>query len=350
MGVATTFELNQTIDELVSYYLRLKGTSAAAYGVGEAGDTYGCADRAADLETEIATIFTTFDWIRDIGHAAADLTTGTSAKKMAAARLRRLFQRIEAHIRREAGSSYPTINSYLKFLNVDDSTKWQALQDFNFRDLYYQIFGTYPSAYNCYQEILQGATYANALAKLTVGTGVTDGVAVDSTKYAGGIPCVKVSGFAGSSDTVTVTGDFFDPATETTETGKTATFTVSANGRFYRVAGNAAANALIYNVTNVTAGANITAPTIIYVEAERPDIRTATAQAGAATTITLDNSASAVDDIYNGFQIGHTGDKYTLRTITDYDGSTKVATVNSAWATNPTGSDTFKILRAQLPL
>ena len=60
-----------------------------------------------------------------------------------------------------------------------------------------------------------------------------------------------------------------------------------------------------------------------------------TAQAGDATTITLASTASAVNDIYNGFFcriISGTGENQT-RTITGYVGATKVATV-SAGATD----------------
>ncbi len=74
-------------------------------------------------------------------------------------------------------------------------------------------------------------------------------------------------------------------------------------------------------------------------------IRSNTATAGAATTITLDASASAVDDFYNGaliFLVGGTGIGQA-RTIIDYVGATKVATV-ATWATNPASGSVFVIL------
>lgn len=79
-----------------------------------------------------------------------------------------------------------------------------------------------------------------------------------------------------------------------------------------------------------------------------PIIRTGTAQAGAATTITLDSSASAVDDYYVGCYVNITNDTPTnargqARVITDYVGSTKVATV-ATWGTNPSSSSTFEVL------
>lgn len=73
--------------------------------------------------------------------------------------------------------------------------------------------------------------------------------------------------------------------------------------------------------------------------------RSNTAQAGGASTITLDTGASATDDIYNGSTIeitGGTGSGQT-RVIDDYVGTTKVATVDSAWDTQPDNTSTFTV-------
>jgi hypothetical protein len=73
--------------------------------------------------------------------------------------------------------------------------------------------------------------------------------------------------------------------------------------------------------------------------------RTGTAQAGASSTITLDSGASATDDIYIGATItttGGTGSGQT-RIISDYVGSSKVATVSAAWSTTPASDTTFEI-------
>ncbi len=74
-----------------------------------------------------------------------------------------------------------------------------------------------------------------------------------------------------------------------------------------------------------------------------------TAQAGAASTITLASGSSAVDDFYNNWYIKITnndpaGVQNLVRKITDYDGTGKVATVNTAWgATNPTSDTTYSL-------
>jgi hypothetical protein len=73
-------------------------------------------------------------------------------------------------------------------------------------------------------------------------------------------------------------------------------------------------------------------------------IRANTAQAGAATTITLDASASAVTDFYTGELITVTAGAGAgqSRQIIAYNGTTKVATV-AAWATNPDNTSVFAI-------
>ncbi|KAF5437062.1 putative phage protein gp47/JayE [Candidatus Methanophagaceae archaeon] len=59
------------------------------------------------------------------------------------------------------------------------------------------------------------------------------------------------------------------------------------------------------------------------------------ATGGTTSTITFDDSASAIDDFYNGMHIKITEETVQIRMIIDYDGSTKVATVDSDWDTKP---------------
>src|SRR3990167_2442587 len=76
-----------------------------------------------------------------------------------------------------------------------------------------------------------------------------------------------------------------------------------------------------------------------------------TATAGGASSITLDASASATNDYYNGaliMLVGGTG-AGQARTITDYVGSTLVATVNKSWATNPASGSVFAIIPGDDP-
>lgn len=73
--------------------------------------------------------------------------------------------------------------------------------------------------------------------------------------------------------------------------------------------------------------------------------RSNTAQAGGASTITLDTGAVATNDIYNGATIDITGGTGSgqQRVISDYVGATKVATVSEAWDTQPDNTSTFTV-------
>ena len=72
---------------------------------------------------------------------------------------------------------------------------------------------------------------------------------------------------------------------------------------------------------------------------------TGTAQAGTDNTIQLATTAHSVDDWYNGLQIAITGGTGSgqSKTITDYVGSTRTATVDSDWATNPDATSTYEV-------
>jgi hypothetical protein len=74
-------------------------------------------------------------------------------------------------------------------------------------------------------------------------------------------------------------------------------------------------------------------------------VRSNTAAAGGASTITLDASASATNDFYNGMSIYLTGGTGAgqSNTILDYVGGTQVATVKDAWVTTPDNTTTFAI-------
>lgn len=72
---------------------------------------------------------------------------------------------------------------------------------------------------------------------------------------------------------------------------------------------------------------------------------TGSAQAGGATSVTLAAGASATDDAYNGMPIRITSGtgSGSSGVIVDYNGTTKVATVAAAWASNPAASSAYSI-------
>jgi len=74
-------------------------------------------------------------------------------------------------------------------------------------------------------------------------------------------------------------------------------------------------------------------------------VRSRLAQAGGASTITLDTGATATDNLYNGnivAIIAGTGAGQN-RVITGYVGSTRVATVDTNWTVNPDSTSVFAL-------
>ena len=77
---------------------------------------------------------------------------------------------------------------------------------------------------------------------------------------------------------------------------------------------------------------------------------TGTAQAGGAASITLEAGADSNDDIYNNERISileGTG-AGQARLISDYDGTTKVATVNNNWVVQPDSTSIYSIAGADV--
>ncbi len=106
----------------------------------------------------------------------------------------------------------------------------------------------------------------------------------------------------------------------------------------------------------ITAGGAVTAGTVSdktgysLAALDAAALESGTAQAGATGSITLRSGASATDHIYRGQIIeiyGGTG-AGQARVITGYAGSTKVATVDENWITNPDNTSLYRI-RMRLP-
>jgi phage-related protein len=82
-----------------------------------------------------------------------------------------------------------------------------------------------------------------------------------------------------------------------------------------------------------------------YLDIENWIARIGTAQAGTANTLTLDSLASDINDFYIGqtlYLAGGAGSGQS-RIITAYDGTTKVATVDSNWSSVPNSTTTFEV-------
>jgi lysophospholipase L1-like esterase len=77
-----------------------------------------------------------------------------------------------------------------------------------------------------------------------------------------------------------------------------------------------------------------------------------TAQSGAASTITLAASSSTVSGYYNQFYVriaGGTGVLNEVKQVTGYDGTTFIATVDSAWTTPPDSTTQYVIQEGTQP-
>lgn len=112
----------------------------------------------------------------------------------------------------------------------------------------------------------------------------------------------------------------------------------SVTGAVGSVTGNVGGN-VTGSVGSVTAAVTLST-------SDSPVVQSGTAQAGGASTITLAAGASATDNLYNGQTvktIAGTGPSQ-VRVILSYVGSTKVATVDRAWATNPDVTTTYAVL------
>ncbi len=162
-------------------------------------------------------------------------------------------------------------------------------------------------------------------------------------------------------------GDPTDPTTPDTEVSidgaafadcdeEVSTITGS-NGAGYITLSGAETNAsLVFVAAKVASGPKATLATLV--PRVLPVIHSGTAQAGGATSITLQNGANSMaGSAYTGMIVkttGGTGGGGTggannqARVITDYSISTPtacVATVSPAWETNPSSDTTYEILR-----
>lgn len=164
----------------------------------------------------------------------------------------------------------------------------------------------------------------------------------DGTGYAGGTTKLQVDAVAISSDTTAA--DNLELITE-----HARGVTINATGG----TGGKDADDLVDDVwdevvTGAAHNVNTSAAKYLREGAESSGV-TATAQAGATSTITLAAGADANDDFYNGERVSiieGTGVGQS-RLITDYNGTTKVATIDRNWTTTPDATSVYSIIGAE---
>jgi hypothetical protein len=198
-----------------------------------------------------------------------------------------------------------------------------------------------------------GGVFQNAGAGNAVYLGMAgDGMRI--TQSAGGGCGLRVTGGGTNADGVIVTG---------LGAGDAIKITAGATGNAFEAIAGATSGVGI-KVTTTSGDAMQLSPTaghaltltpngtgkrgfeIAPVSSELFFLRKATAAAGAAGSITLDGSASAVDNYYNETMVvilAGTGLGQS-RYISSYVGATKVATVTRNWTTTPDGTSVFMII------
>lgn len=276
-------DFNLFADHLCQAYERIRGGSS--YGVGVVGDTdkaYGALD---DLLGAISATADA-DIIGGAYTVAKIARDAMYAERIAVRTFQGVLERLNALVRAaNIDSSITGVETWLAYYNTGAGGDWNALMPGpQWREIYYQWKRAYPAVGNLYFEIVQGGTfrgttYTNALGKFEVtgaGTGnFTNGAAVDTAKYAGGLPKINATSLTGSGN-VTITGTGWNPATNAITASVTWITSLSGTGLTAIVpgAGTAPADCLINDVTNITIAAGITAGTF-YIEAHKPTGREA---------------------------------------------------------------------------
>jgi hypothetical protein len=188
--------------------------------------------------------------------------------------------------------------------------------------------------------------FAGAAGSTTLGAGaITATVVADATIDAATFAAGAINATAIASDAITDAKVAADVtiASVTGAVGSVTGAVGSVTGAVGSVTGNVGGN-VTGSVGSVASGGILRAS--FAADTGLQTIRSNTAQAGAAGTITLDASASAVSQFYRYKEIYLTGGTGAgqVRQITSYNESTKVATVDANWATTPDNTTTFAIL------
>lgn len=281
MGLLTPAHVVYLTDKLTAAYLAALGTSGSGYGMGDT--TFGASLKALNLKTMVQGssigIFADADLQQILTPAAVQLNNSVGAPiatRIFAEKFGPFSRTLNtvAQNARSLDASIVDLDSFMTWENFGNGvTYWQCLAPPDWANMYLALYSVVPNHLNCYFDVLQGATYTNALAKLIVGTGTTLGASINilpgaqnqTPAYAGGYAWANVSGLTGSG-LLTVTGH--DQAGNV----ETWTHTISGNG-LTQLTPSGRAYSLITSVSTVVAAGGISAATI-YIEAHRPAGRT----------------------------------------------------------------------------
>lgn len=262
-------------DHLATEYVRLRGVTGQAYGMGTSGDTERAFDKASDFESAVLAM--SGDVAQYLVGAAA------TAKKLCDINDRGFFYAagrlasLKLACAQAGLANVTSIDLFARYYNTGDGAPWNCLFSPYFRLAYYAVLKAYPTNTNvffqCKQgEVFEGTTFTNALRKGAVtGAGAeteTAGFDIDADSYAGGIGKITMSGITGSG-TLTIAGTWRKPD-GTTETGD-GTANVTGDGTFTLTPPTA--DSLLLACSALTTPAGISAGTY-YVETYAPAGRT----------------------------------------------------------------------------
>lgn len=160
------------------------------------------------------------------------------------------------------------------------------------------------------------------------------------------VPAVVYDSIVGGTDTLTVDVVQIGGSAVSTSSAQIGVNVVNAGGTAW-ASGSLTSGVFAAGAINAAAIADAAIDRATFAaDTGLQAVRSSTAQAGASTSVTLDASASSTTDFYKHCLVYLTGGTGVgqFRIITAYNGTTKVATVTPAWATNPDNTSTFAVL------
>ena len=269
MGTINVSQVVGMVDKVTAWYVTVRGSATSGEGMGTAGSSYGGNDKATELEAlGIATA--DYDIISILGPSFRGLRDNSDIDALAAAYLSSCLSAMNVACAAAGTANSWTgvsdLDTFAGYHNLTTATKWQCLFPPDFYGAYSAAVGRAPTNYNVYYEVLQSGG-GNGLGKLIIGTGFSSPGSIDNTLYAGGFGQVTATGVTGS-DTVTVAGTW----RKTDGSTATGNGTAAVSSSTTVVLTPPFTAALLLAVTNITAGAGLTAGTF-YAEAKRPSAR-----------------------------------------------------------------------------
>lgn len=344
MSLASAKSYISAMDTLCLLYTRLKGSGN--YGVGNDSSIIGCRDTVENYFHAFAIGESNSDFRPRLNSAYERMSVRYDADQLIQETAESLLSALRAHART---NSYGTIDALLTYFNTGAGGDYAALAPPVWKTISEFWLGTTPSPTNLYYEVLRNSTNTDGLGSFDFdGDIFTDGVAVDTAVYSGGIPKFRLLGTSGdSSVNVEVTGTQVK-LDGTVEAGVKWTCSVDltqANRLYDLSPSTAQAGALIANVSLITTDRNVSSVGFGYVEGHRPVLESGTAAAnGSTTTLKAAASSILIDDVYNGLVLQTVGGKMLDLTITDYVAATQILTWVGA-ITSTVSGDAYRILR-----